>query len=141
MAAVITFIHVLACLLLIIIILMQSGRGGGLTEMFSSSAESMFGANTSEVLIKGTTILASIFLVTSLSLAFLSTTKDKSLITSSVAAKAQKQANASAEQPKTENVQAVAGSAEVSVESNIPAAANALSDIQTVEPAAVPQTE
>lgn len=72
-------LHTLICVLLVCIILMQSGRGGGLTESFAS-AESMFGAQTSSFLIKGTTILASLFLVTCLSLAFLSTQKNKSLI-------------------------------------------------------------
>ena len=75
----IIFVHTLACILLVVIILMQSGRGGGLTEGFSA-AESMFGAKTNVVLVKTTTILASVFLVTCLSLAFLSSQKDKSLM-------------------------------------------------------------
>ena len=73
------FVHVLVCMLLGGIILMQSGRGGGLTESFSS-AEAMFGARTSSFLIKGTTILASIYLVICLSLAYISSRRDRSLI-------------------------------------------------------------
>ena len=76
------FLHALICLMLVVIILMQSGRGGGLTEAFAS-AESMFGANTNEFLTKGTTVLASIFLITSLSLAVMSAQKGKSLMTES----------------------------------------------------------
>lgn len=73
------FMHTLVCILLATIILMQSGRGGGLTESFSA-AESMFGARTNVVLVKATTVLASIFLVTCLTLAFYSTKSSKSLI-------------------------------------------------------------
>lgn len=72
-------VHVLISLLLILLVLMQSGRGGGLTESFSS-AESMFGAKTDAVMVKATTVLAFVFLITSLSLAFLSAQKDKSLL-------------------------------------------------------------
>ncbi len=76
---VVIVIHVLVCFLLGLIILMQSGRGGGLTEQFAA-AESMFGAKTNVVLVKATTVLASIFVVTSLVLAFLSSQSGKSLI-------------------------------------------------------------
>ncbi|MDD3375326.1 MAG: preprotein translocase subunit SecG [Candidatus Omnitrophica bacterium] len=72
-------VHVLTCILLAVVVLMQSGRGGGLTDGFAA-AESMFGAQTNSVLIRATTVLAIIFLVTSLSLAFLSAQKDKSLL-------------------------------------------------------------
>lgn len=72
-------IHVLTCMLLVAIVLMQSGRGGGLTESFSS-AESMFGAKTNTMLVRATTALAFVFLLTSLSLAYMSSQKDKSLL-------------------------------------------------------------
>jgi preprotein translocase subunit SecG len=77
-------IHVLICILLVIVVLMQSGRGGGLTDAFSA-AESVFGPKTNVILVKTTTVLALIFLVTSLSLAFLSAQKDKSLLMSEAA--------------------------------------------------------
>ena len=79
MITVLLVIHVLVALLLMIVILMQSGRGGGLTEAFAS-AESMFGAQTSSFLIRTTSVLATIFIITSLVLAFLSSRKDKSLM-------------------------------------------------------------
>ena len=74
-------LHILICLLLMVIILMQSGRGGGLTENFAS-AESMFGTKTNTVLVKGTAIFATVFLVTCLSLAIISSKQNKSLISS-----------------------------------------------------------
>jgi len=72
-------IHVTVCALLVISILMQAGRGGGLTETFQS-AESMFGTQTNMFMVRLTTILASIFLSTSLILAFSSSKVDKSLM-------------------------------------------------------------
>ena len=72
-------VHALVCVLLIVLILMQSGRGGGLTEAFAS-AESMFGAKTNEFMVRATTIFAAVFLVMSLSLAYLSAKQERSLI-------------------------------------------------------------
>src|SRR5208283_3762554 len=72
-------IHVIVCVLLVIAILMQAGRGGGLTETFQS-AESMFGTQTNVFMVRFTTILAVIFLSTSLILAFNSSRGDKSLM-------------------------------------------------------------
>ena len=72
-------IHVIVCVLLVICILMQAGRGGGLTETFQS-AESMFGTQTNVFMVRFTTILAVIFLSTSLILAFNSSKGDKSLM-------------------------------------------------------------
>jgi preprotein translocase subunit SecG len=79
MLTLVIVIHSIVCILLGLIILMQSGRGGGLTEAFAS-AESVFGAQTSTFLVKGTTILASLFLVTCLSIAFLSSKKSQSIM-------------------------------------------------------------
>lgn len=81
----IMFIHSIVCVLLIVVILMQAGRGGGLTEGFGA-AESMFGAQTNEFMIRATTILTVTFIVTCLSLAVLSAKGGKSLMPNKVAA-------------------------------------------------------
>jgi len=90
MTGFIMFLHALVCILLGTIILMQSGRGGGLTENFAA-AESMFGAQTSEFLIKSTTVLATAFFITCLGLAILSSKSGKSLMSNQVAPVAQPQ--------------------------------------------------
>lgn len=72
-------IHVIACTLLILVILIQVGRGGGLIEMFSGM-ESIFGPKTSTFLTRLTSILATIFIVSCVSLAFISAQKSKSLM-------------------------------------------------------------
>jgi len=72
-------IHIIVCVLLVVSILMQAGRGGGLTETFQS-AESMFGTQTNVFMVRFTTILAVIFLTTSLTLALNSSKGEKSLM-------------------------------------------------------------
>ncbi len=72
-------IHVIVCILLITIVLIQSGRGGGLTETFSS-AESIFGTKTNAFLTRATTVLATLFIVSCLSLYLLSIKKTRSLM-------------------------------------------------------------
>ncbi len=67
-------IHVLACVLLIVAVLMQSSKGGGLSGAFGGmgSQAIMGGREAATFLSRATTYLAVIFMVTSLSLAFLS---------------------------------------------------------------------
>jgi preprotein translocase subunit SecG len=67
-------LHVITCFLLIVVVLMQSSKGGGLSGAFGGGGgEAMFGGReTATFLSKATTYLAIIFMVTSLSLAFLS---------------------------------------------------------------------
>lgn len=79
MEGILIFIHTIICVLLAVIILMQSGRGGGLTEGFSS-AENLLGAQTDSFLTRTTTIFSVIFFITCLTLAVISSKKDKSLM-------------------------------------------------------------
>ncbi|MDD3088253.1 MAG: preprotein translocase subunit SecG [Candidatus Omnitrophica bacterium] len=72
-------IHVVACALLIILVLIQRGRGGGLVESFAG-VESMFGTKTSSFLTRTTTVCATVFFLTCLTLAILSVRQSKSLL-------------------------------------------------------------
>ena len=101
-------IHLISCVLLVITILMQAGRGGGLTETFQS-AESMFGTQTNAFMVRFTTILAVIFLSTSLLFAFQSAKGTQSLmankkfipkVTSPKAQKPEAKVNVKVEAPK-----------------------------------------
>jgi preprotein translocase subunit SecG len=82
----ILIIHSIVCVLLVLTILMQSGRGGGLTEQFQS-AESVFGAQTNVFMVRLSSILATIFFVTCLALAFMSARQERSLVAENAAAK------------------------------------------------------
>ena len=74
-------LHVIASVTLILVILLQAGRGGGLSESFGvSSTQTFFGTSAAKFLQKATTICAIVFLLTSLSLAALSTRKSRSLM-------------------------------------------------------------
>ncbi len=73
-------VHIIACLVLVMVILLQSGRGGGLSETFGASGSTIFGANTATFLQKATTVCAITFLVTSLSLAILSSRRSRSIM-------------------------------------------------------------
>lgn len=80
MLSLVIVLHIIISILLITIILMQSGRGGGLTESLAAGAESIFGSKTNAFMVRTTTVLAILFLLTTLSLAFLSTQRNKSLM-------------------------------------------------------------
>lgn len=75
----IVFIHMAACIFLVITILMQAGKGGGLAESFSS-AESMFGTQTNRFMVRTSSVLATIFLTTSLVLAVFGSKSQTSLM-------------------------------------------------------------
>jgi len=64
-------IHVLVGFLMMLVILMQASKGGGLSGAFGTGAGSspLFGAATSTVLVRTTTVLAIIFAITCLSIA------------------------------------------------------------------------
>ena len=84
MTGFIMFIHALICILLTTVILMQAGRGGGLTEAFAGG-ESMFGAQTNEFLIRATSVLTILFVVTCLGLAIMSARSTKSIMPEQIA--------------------------------------------------------
>ena len=72
-------IHVIVALGLIGMILIQRGRSGGLIEALGG-VESIFGTKTSSFFVKVTVALAIFFFLTSISLAYLSKQKGRSLM-------------------------------------------------------------
>ena len=69
------FIHIIASILLVIAVLLQSSKGGGLAGTFGGSGVSggMFGGRgAAPFLVKATTVVAVLFMITSLSLNFVS---------------------------------------------------------------------
>lgn len=67
-------LHLVSAIALIGIVLLQAGKGGGLSGAFGSGmgSETLFGARTGDVLTRATAIMATIFISTSLALAYLS---------------------------------------------------------------------
>lgn len=72
-------IHIIVVIALVGIILVQRGRSGGLVEALGG-VESIFGTKTSNFLVKVTVTLVVMFFVTSISLAYLSKQRSKSLL-------------------------------------------------------------
>ena len=72
-------IHVIVVVALIGMILIQRGRSGGLVEALGG-VESIFGTKTSNFFVKVTVVLAIGFFLTSISLAYLSKQRGKSLM-------------------------------------------------------------
>ena len=80
-------IHIFVSLVLISVILMQAGRGGGVSELFGGSGtKTIFGTSVTGFLQKATAACAIVFIITSLSLAILSSRRSKSLMESRGAA-------------------------------------------------------
>ena len=74
-------IHVIVCLVLVFVVLLQAGRGGGFSDMLGGGQpQSLFGTQTNAFMVKATEVCAVVFIITSLSLAILSTQKGKSLV-------------------------------------------------------------
>lgn len=75
MTILLTIIHILVCLFLVVVVLLQSGKAADLAGAFGGmGSQTAFGPRGSAtVLSKATTIAASLFMITSLSLAILAT--------------------------------------------------------------------
>ncbi len=73
-------LHVLACLFLILIVLLQSGKGAEMGAAFGGSSQTLFGSRGAATFLnKLTTVAAVVFMLTSLTLAMI-TSKGSSVI-------------------------------------------------------------
>ena len=75
-----TVIHIIACAFLILVILIQPGKSGGLGALAGGGAQQVFGGRgAGNFLTKTTWITATVFFVSSMTLAYLSSSSDDSL--------------------------------------------------------------
>jgi len=82
-----TVVHVIACVFLILIVLLQPGKSGGMGIFSSPAATQVFGGRgAGNVLTKITWVTAVIFFLSSISLAYMSTSSDESLVEKSAEA-------------------------------------------------------
>ncbi len=74
-------LHVFVCLFLIFVVLLQQGRGGGMGAAFGGgAAQQVFGGRgAGNLLTRATAVCATIFMLTSVSLAYLSSSGDRAL--------------------------------------------------------------
>jgi preprotein translocase subunit SecG len=79
LATFLTVIHVVACVFLILVVLLQQGTGGGLSAMGGGGAQVFGGSGAGNFMTRLTAICAAVFMMTSLSLAYLSSVGDSEL--------------------------------------------------------------
>jgi len=68
-ATLLVIVHVVVSLILIVVILLQSGKAGDLSTAFGGASETLFGTRAGTFFTKLTTVLAIVFMLTSLTLA------------------------------------------------------------------------
>ncbi len=74
MQTLLTIVHVFVCLFLVAVVLLQSGRSGGMGVLSGAATQTVFGGRgASGFLAKATSACAMLFMLTSASLAYLST--------------------------------------------------------------------
>src|SRR5271170_3179730 len=73
-------LHIFVCLFLMLVVLLQQGKGGGMGAAFGGSATQVFGGRgAGNILTRATAICAAIFMLTSVSLAYVSSSGDREL--------------------------------------------------------------
>ena len=76
----IDIIHVFVCLILMGVVLLQQGKGGGMGAAFGGGTAQVFGGRgAGNILTRATAVCAGIFMLTSVSLAYLSSSGDRAL--------------------------------------------------------------
>ena len=74
MSTLLTIVHVVVCLFLIVIVLLQHGKGADMGAAFGGSSQTVFGTDGPVPLLnKITTWAAVVFMLTSITLAYMST--------------------------------------------------------------------
>jgi preprotein translocase subunit SecG len=72
----ISVVHVIACIFLILVVLLQQGRAGGLGALGGATQQVFGGRGAGNLLTRLTAIFATLFMVTSISLAYLASAGD-----------------------------------------------------------------
>src|SRR5210317_537452 len=73
MVTILTIIHIMVCIFLVSIVLLQHGKGADIGATFGGGGESLFGTEGPvPIMNKITTAVAVLFMVTSISLAYIS---------------------------------------------------------------------
>ena len=79
----ITILHVVVCIILILVVLLQAGKGANMGAAFGGSSQTVFGSSGAGTFLgKMTTIVAGVFMLTSLTLSYFSVYKGSSIMDS-----------------------------------------------------------
>jgi preprotein translocase subunit SecG len=96
-------LHIFVCAVLMFVVLLQQGKGGGLGAAFGGAAAAQVfgGRGAGNILTRATAICATIFMLTSVGLAYKSSAGDRSL-KAKAAEQAKENKNKGAARPKSE---------------------------------------
>ena len=75
-------VHIFVCAVLMFVVLLQQGKGGGMGAAFGAgggAAQVFGGRGAGNILTKATTVCAAIFMLTSVSLAYISSSGDRAM--------------------------------------------------------------
>jgi len=73
-------LHVFVCLVVIGVVLLQQGKGGGMGAAFGGGTAQVFGGRgAGNILTRATAVAATVFMLTSVSLAYMSSAGDRAL--------------------------------------------------------------
>jgi preprotein translocase subunit SecG len=77
----VTILHIVVCVAMILVVLLQAGKGASMGAAFGGSSQTVFGSSgPGTFLSKMTTVIATIFMLTALSLSYFSVHKQPSVI-------------------------------------------------------------
>ncbi len=78
--SIVNVLHVITCIFLILVVLVQQSKGGGLGGALGGSATQVFGGRGSaSFMTRLTGVAAAVFMLTSMSLAFMSSAGDREM--------------------------------------------------------------
>ena len=81
MQILITILHVAVCVILILVVLLQAGKGANMGAVFGGSSQTVFGSSgPGSFLGKMTSVVATVFMLTSLALSYSATHKTSSVM-------------------------------------------------------------
>ncbi len=102
LTTILDIIHIGACAVLMFVVLLQQGKGGGLGAAFGGGAAAQVfgGRGAGNILTRATAICAGIFMLTSVSLAYLSSSGDRALKAKAVQEAAKKPTDKGTARPK-----------------------------------------
>src|SRR4029453_15537267 len=76
----VNIVHIFVCLVLMFVVLLQQGKGGGMGSAFGGASAQVFGGSgAGNILTRAPPICAGFFMLTSLSLAYMSSSGDRAL--------------------------------------------------------------
>ncbi|MDR2860960.1 MAG: preprotein translocase subunit SecG [Syntrophobacterales bacterium] len=74
-------LHIMICLVLIVVVLLQAGKGAGMGAAFGGASQTVFGAaGAGTFLTKMTTVIAILFMLTTLGLSYFSQERTSSVV-------------------------------------------------------------